>query len=106
MFKNIVHAELKATLLKGTFAPGDSGNIKPHKGLGQLTMLAQPANVISQLNQDVADQTWESTTTAANHSKRKVWVAKLPENPAKTIALAQTQAIIHTKLFGKKCKLT
>ena len=68
-------------------------------------MLAQPTNVISQLDQDVADQTWASTTTAADHSKRKLGVTKLPENPVETIALAQTQATILTKLFGKKCPL-
>ena len=65
-------------------------------------MLTQPPNVISQLNQDIADQTWATTITAANHSKRKLRVAKLPENATETIALAKTQAIIHTRLFGKK----
>ena len=68
-------------------------------------MLIEPANVISQLDQDVADQTWASTTMAANHSKRKLGATKLPENPAETISLAQTQATILTKLFGKKCTL-
>ena len=105
MFRKIVHVELKATLLKGTFAPGDSSNIKPHKGLGPLAMRAQPTNVISQLTQDIADQAWASTTTAADHGKRKLGVTKLPKNPAETIALAQTQATILTVLFGPKCPL-
>ena len=68
-------------------------------------MLAQPTNVISQLAQVVADQAWALTTTTADHGKCKLGVAKLPENPAETIALAQTQATILTVLFGPKCPL-
>ena len=105
VFRNIVHTELKTTLLKGTFAPGDSNIIKSHKGLGPLAMLAQPTNVFSQLAQVVADQAWASTTTTSDHGKRKLGVAKLPDNPAETIALAQTQATILTLLFGPKCPL-
>ena len=105
VFRNIVHTELKTTLLKGTFAPGDSNIIKPHKGLGPLAMLAQPTSVISQLAQVVADQAWASTTTTSDHGKRKLGVARLPENSAETIALAQTMATILTVLFGPKCPL-
>lgn len=78
-------------------APGDIYQIKIHKGLRPLVMLAQPQQVISQLNSDVTNQEHESIY--------KLKILHLQQNAAETIDLARMQTTFMVDLFGPRCPL-
>ena len=99
----IIHTELKTTLLKENFAPGDACHAKPHKGLGPLVMLAQTPQVISKLDSDVTNQDCATTTMATDYNRRKQRILPLSQNATETIYTVFPFLCLQTAVVWCRC---